>query len=236
MKIESLKFEGITFSHEGHGYILKNTDFEFPTGEIILFKADEGSGKSSLLQIMAALQTPQSGKYLINEENIFDMSFEEFLPYRLQIGYSFDYGGLISNKTILDNLTLPLLYHKLTSPKEAKVRVEEMLKRFDIAKFANERPAHVPGRVRKLACLLRAFVTQPQIILMDDPSVGIGQEAAGRFADFIHEMRDQGFATHIFMSSYDDSFNNLFDHRVVYLEDAQMYIQTAAAEKKVVSL
>jgi ABC-type lipoprotein export system ATPase subunit len=236
MKIQSLKLEAISFAHEGQDPILLNADFEFPLGEIVWVKADEGSGKSSLLQILAGLQTPQSGKYILNDQDVLDMSFEEFLPYRLEIGYSFDYGGLLNNKNIFDNLTLPLLYHKLCTSDEATARVHYLLDRFDIKKFGTERPAHIPGRVRKLACLLRALVTKPQILLLDDPSVGIGLEGSRLIADYIHELREQEFLQHIVISSYDESFLNLFEHKVVYLEGGQLFLQMASVEKKVVNL
>ncbi len=134
MKIDSLKFEGVTFTHDGQDPIVQNVDFDFPMNEILWVKAEEGMGKSSLLQVLAGLQIPQSGKYLINGENAMEMSFEEFLPYRLSIGYSFDYGGLINNKTIYENLMLPLLYHKVVSPQEAHERIQGLMKEFGAEK------------------------------------------------------------------------------------------------------
>jgi len=237
MKIESLKFEGVSFTHEGQDPIVQNVEFDFPMNEILWVKAEEGAGKSSLLQILAGLQIPQSGKYLINGENVVDMSFEEFLPYRLQIGYSFDYGGLINNRTLFDNLMLPLLYHKTVSPKEAKERVENMFKEFSVEKFAHERPAHVPGRVRKLACLLRALVMRPQMLLLDDPSVGLGQDSVYTFVDHVHKLRkEDGCFKHIFISSYDEKFMNLFDYQIIHLDDGQLYYQAVDPEKRVVHL
>jgi phospholipid/cholesterol/gamma-HCH transport system ATP-binding protein len=109
MKIESLKFEGVSFTHEGHDAIFRNVDFDFPVNEIIWVKAEEGAGKSSLLQILAGLQVPQSGNFFINGENVGDMSFEEFLPYRMEIGYVLVLGGFISNRTLLYILLLPIL-------------------------------------------------------------------------------------------------------------------------------
>lgn len=236
MKIESLKFEGVSFMHEGQDPIVRNVDFDFAMNEVLWVKAEEGSGKSSLLQILAGLQVPQSGKYLINGDNVADMSFEEFLPYRLQIGYSFDYGGLISNRSLYDNLMLPLLYHKIISPEEAKDRVFGLMKEFAIEKLANERPAHVPGRVRKLACLLRALASQPQILLLDDPSVGLGQESIYTFVDHIHRMRKEGIFSHIFVSSYDEKFMSHFDYQIIHLDDGQLYFQAVDPQKRVVHL
>lgn len=236
MKIESLKFEGISFSHEGQEPVIQNVEFDFPMNEILWVKAEEGAGKSSLLQVLGGLQIPQSGRYLINGENVADMSFEEFLPYRLEIGYSFDYGGLINNRTIYDNLMLPLLYHKVVSQEQAKERVDEIIRLFDIAKFAHERPAHVPGRIRKLTCLMRSVVMRPQVLLLDDPSVGLGQDSVYTFVDHLHKLRDEGFLKHVFISSYDDKFMSLMNYQIIHLDDGQLYFQAVDPEKRVVHL
>lgn len=235
-KIERIRFESLSFTHENHDPILNNVDFEFPNHCIVRFKSPEGAGKSTLLQVLAGLLIPQSGCYFLNEENVVQMSFEDFLPYRLGIGYTFDYGGLINNRTIFDNLMLPLLYHKFYSSKEAKQYVEALLKKFEISKFMNERPAHVPGRVRKLACLLRALVIQPQMLLMDDPSVGLGLDTIFLFVDYIHEMRKQGTLKHIFISSYDDKFMSHFDHKVVFIDKGSIYLHQEDTEKKVANI
>lgn len=236
MKIESLKFEGVSFVHEGQDPILQNADFDFPMNEIIWVKAEEGAGKSSLLQILAGLQIPQSGKFLINGENVVDMSFEDFLPYRLKIGYSFDYGGLINNRTLYDNLMLPLLYHKVLPPAECKARVDQMMQEFGVEKFAQERPAHVPGRIRKLVCLMRSLILHPEVLLLDDPSVGLGQDSLYVFADHVHRLRKQGSLKHIFISSYDEKFMSLFDYQILHLDEGQLYFQAVDPEKRVVHL
>lgn len=235
-KIDTLKFEQLTFAHEGQSPLIHNADFEFPMNEVVWVKGTEGQGKSSLLQVLAGLLIPQSGFFYINGENVLNMSFEEFLPYRLAIGYTFDYGGLISNRTVFDNLMLPLAYHKILSGKEAKARVDGIIKTFDIEKFSQERPAHIPGRVRKLVCLLRALVMQPQVLVMDDPSVGLGQDTLYTFVDYIHNMRKEGHLKHIFMSSYDEKYMSLFNYQIVHIDDGQIYLQTVDNDKKVVHL
>lgn len=131
IQIDSLKFEGLTYQHEGHDATFSQTDFEFPTGQIVWLDSSEGGGKSTLLQLLGGLVIPQRGRYLINDQNVTEMSFEEFLPYRLAIGFSFDYGGLINNRTLFDNLMLPLMYHKLLSAEESKERVMGFIERFD---------------------------------------------------------------------------------------------------------
>lgn len=222
-KIYKLRFEGVTFQHENQDPILQHSDFEFPAEETVLIKSEQGAGKSTLLQILAGLIVPQSGKYLINDENVMDMSFEEFLPYRLAIGYTFDYGGLINNRTVFENLMLPLLYHKLIDPLEAEKNVRDLIKRFELEKFKDERPAHIPGRVRKIACLLRSLVTDPQVLLLDDPSVGLGQDIALKFLDLIETHKKSKGLKHVFITSYDEKFMSLIPHKVVHLDSGFLY-------------
>lgn len=236
MKIESIRFEGVSFAHEGQDPVLVNADFDFPLNQICWLKGSEGSGKSSVLQLLAGLQVPQSGKYFINQENVTEMSFEEFLPYRLQIGYSFDYGGLINNRTLRDNLSLPLLYHKICQPHEVQNSIADIVKVFELEKYLDERPAHVPGRVRKLTILARAVVMKPQILLLDDPSVGVGTDTNYAFADYIHVLRKQGYLSHIFISSYDEKFMNLFDYQILQVDEGGVFFQEVPKEKKVVHL
>jgi len=237
--IQSLRFEELYLSYENKDPILSNVDFQFPQGEVIWLKSSEGAGKSSLLQLLAGLTVPTMGKYLINEDDVSSMSFEEFLPYRLSIGYSFDYGGLISNRTLFDNLMLPLVYHKILDPESAKLRIHEVERRFDISKHMQERPAHVSGRIRKLICLIRAIITWPQVLLMDDPSVGIGLEAQQILFECIGDLRQKGRIKHVFISSYDEKFIKMFNPTIVHLEDGQLYLDNNELDnqvKKVVNI
>jgi phospholipid/cholesterol/gamma-HCH transport system ATP-binding protein len=231
--IKSLRFENVFFQHETQDPILANTDFEFPTNENVLIQSVQGAGKSTLLQLLGGLIVPKSGKYLINDQNVCDMSFEEFLPYRLAIGYTFDYGGLINNKTIYDNLMLPLLYHKLVDVTEANRRVMEVIKFFDLEKFKDERPAHIPGRVRKISCLLRPMVMHPQVLLLDDPSVGLGQETSLKFIDLINKHRDERGLKHVFISSYDEKFMSHINHFTVHLDGGLLYFHQTDQNKAV---
>jgi ABC-type ATPase involved in cell division len=233
--INEIRFEGVSYAHEHQDPTLSNADFEFPHDRLIWIKSQEGAGKSTLLQVLAGLLIPQSGKYLLNGDNVCEMTFEEFLPYRLNIGYSFDYGGLINNRTIEDNILLPLVYHDLIPRADAKARVNQLIETFDLGKFRSERPAHVPGRVRKLGCLLRALVIHPEVLLLDDPSVGLGTDTTCVFVDTLLELRKQGHLKHIFVSSYDEKFMKLLEYDIVHLDEGHLHFQPEES-KKVASL
>lgn len=235
--IESLKFEGLVFGYESQDPLLDKVDFEFPMNQIVWTRASSGSGRSSLLQLMAGLQAPQFGKYIINDENVCDMSFEEFLPYRLKIGYGFDFGGLINNRTLLENITLPLVYHKMMSQADADQKMQRIFEFLNAGKFMDQRPAMVPGGIRKLACLIRSIATEPDVLLLDDPSVGLGQETILKFFDLIKDLREDGKCQHVFVSSFDEKLMSCLDHTEIFLEEGQIYQDLASdGQKKVVSL
>jgi phospholipid/cholesterol/gamma-HCH transport system ATP-binding protein len=235
-KIESLKFEGITFAHENSDPLFSNVDFEFPMNEFVWVKAMSGAGRSTLLQILAGLQVPTHGKYLINGEDVCDMTFEEFLPYRMTIGYTFDYGGLLSNRTVFDNLMLPLAYHKIGGYKQQSEMVNYYIAEFNLEKYRDQRPAHIPGGVRKLVCLLRALVLQPQMLLLDDPSIGLGNDTIYKFVDHLHSLRKEGIAQHVFLSSFDEKFMSLLDYEIVHIDGGILHYEKVAPEKKVAHL
>ncbi len=238
MKIESLKFEGVTFGYEGQDPLFDLVDFNFPMNKIIWVQAaSSGEGKSSLLQLMAGLQTPWRGQYLINDQNVVDMSFEEFLPFRMAIGYGFDYGGLIHNRTLLENVILPLQYHKLCSDKEAIERGKHWFQVLGVSKYQDLKPAMAPGRVKKMTCLLRAVVTEPQVLVLDDPSVGLEQETILKYFDEIGKHRSEGRIQSVFLSSYDEKFMKCLDHQSIFLDSGQIYDCTPeGVQKNAVSL
>ena len=238
LQIQSIKFENLVFGYENHEPLLNQVDFEFPVGEMVWVMANTGAGRSSLLQLMAGLQSPSQGKYLINDVDMAEMSFEEFLPYRLEIGYGFDMGGLINNRSLLENVTLPLIYHKVVPLDEALFRAFGYFEKMNITKYKDLRPAFVPGGIRKLTCLIRALVTHPQILLLDDPSVGLGQDTILRYFDCVQELRKQGRAQHVFISSFDDKLMGCIPHKEIFLDCGQIYLDQADRpdSKKVVNL
>lgn len=236
LQIESVKFDQLGFAFEGSAAkLFHQTTFDFPLDRLVWIKGESGSGRSTLLQLLAGLLVPDQGAYLLNGKNVTDMSFEEFLPYRLLIGYGFDLGGVIHNKTLEENLTLPLLYHKVLSQNEAAMRAMIYMEDLGISKYQHARPSVVPGGVRKLVCLIRALIMHPQVLLLDDPSVGIGQDTALKFFDLIDELRKQGELRHVFLSSFDDKLMSIVDPDIIAIDNSLIFHHKPEGEKKVVA-
>jgi ABC-type transporter Mla maintaining outer membrane lipid asymmetry ATPase subunit MlaF len=169
-----------------------------------------GRGKSSLLRILAGLAMPQSGQYLINGESVNSMSFEEFLGYRMNMGYGFDMGGLLNNKSLFDNLMLPLQYHKLVSEEEAYERVQAAIDMFGMSQSRDLRPYSVSGSQRKITCIVRAFIHWPQVVFLDDPVTGLKEDNLNDLIYFVEESYATRGLKQVFFTSETPELANKF--------------------------
>jgi ABC-type sulfate/molybdate transport systems ATPase subunit len=144
-------------------------------GESVHFWGDPWAS-TNVLRKIAGFSTPTMGEIFINSEPISEMTFQEFLPYRLNLGYVFNHGGLIHNKTLRENLLFPFLYHS-TDISRAESKVDEALLELKLDSMSHRRPSEVPGFVRKLTTLLRTLLMEPQVLLLDDPTAGLNATA-----------------------------------------------------------
>lgn len=212
--VENFQMRDLSFAY-GEKSILKNVNLELPTGKIIWIHGASGSGKSVFAKILSGLMQSTGGDFIINNQSVNEMSFEEFLPIRMNIGYSFDFGGLINNRTILQNLKLPLEYHRALSA-EADALVEEMVEMFNLGSVLHERPATIPGAFRKAACVARAFIMNPEMLVLDDPTTGLRGELKKKLKELIRRRRHNGSLKHVFIVTEDHEFiGDLFDEVIL---------------------
>jgi ABC-type multidrug transport system ATPase subunit len=207
MTITRLRFETLTYGRPTEpSPALSELSFDFPVGGCFGLHGEAGSGKSSVLRILAGLETPSEGRYLINDEDITEMSFEDFAPLRRRIGYSFELGGLMSNRTIRQNLMLPFFYHRTLSADLAEARVNEYLARFRLETVRDQRPAQVPGGMRKACVVARALIHAPELLLLDQPTAGLDQRGESTLKELIKEHRWEKGLKHVFIVSEDEAF------------------------------
>lgn len=219
LKIESFGFKSLTLLNQTGEVILKNSTFEIPKAGIY-YLAGDSEETHYLLKSLTALEDPQSGSVVVNGFELQEMTFEEFLPYRLNISYGFDLGGLISNRSIVDNLKICAQYHGLILDGILDEKVNQLLTRFKIGEYANERPFHVPGYVRKLACVLRAFVHEPQYVVLDSPTTGLDSERKIALGKWISEYSAASPDRVIIFTSSDEFFlEQYLNYTTLYMLD-----------------
>jgi len=202
--IQKLRFEHAYYSYDSASPIFTDLSVEVPMNSNIFVTGPGGTGLSTILKMLAVLIQPQRGRFFLNDHDTTQMSFEEFLPYRLKIGYSFDFGGLFANRTLHENLLLPLLYHNRCTQEEADQIAAQLAIDFDFERQNRKRPALVSGGLRKLICVLRAFILNPEMVVLDDPFTGIGMESSRKLVRMMQERRERGDLKHIFLTSRDE--------------------------------
>lgn len=147
---------------------LKNVSFSVPKGEFIAVVGESGSGKSTLLNMIGALDTPTSGKVLIDGNDIFNMNDEKLTIFRRRnIGFIFQAFNLIPELNVEQNITFPVL---LDYKKPDQVYVEEILTVLSLKDRRNHLPRQLSGGQQQRVAIGRALITRPMLILADEPT------------------------------------------------------------------
>jgi phospholipid/cholesterol/gamma-HCH transport system ATP-binding protein len=230
--IETLRFENVTFGYSATRPVFDKLNFDFPVGKIVMVDGAPGSGQSTFLKLLAVLMQPNSGSYFVNDLDTSQMSFEQFLPLRRLMSYTFDHGGVFANRTLLDNLTLPLLYHKICSVEEAVAEATALSKEFGFFRQIDDRPAAVSGGLRKLICTLRSFMQKPQMLVMDDPFTGLDGESVKKLIALIQSRRESGMLKQVFLTSRDETWAKKLEHDTLILNHGKIEFHENSAGVK----
>jgi phospholipid/cholesterol/gamma-HCH transport system ATP-binding protein len=217
-EIREIKLEDVSLREASGLTWFEDVNLTLEPGHSIWLKGEVVA--SHLLKVISGLIVPTTGRVLINGQDIHEMDFEEFLPYRLNLGYTFNLGGILNNRTIKENLMLPFLYHG--APAEfAEQEVAQVLEIFDLKRYQDFRPAGVPGVVRKLCCIGRALVVTPQVLLMDDPTSSMKKHSIECLRAWIEERRREFPMMVVMASEHHELFHKL-EHETYSFESGQL--------------
>lgn len=216
-KIETIEFKNVNFFYDKANPIFKDVNYIFPEAEVIFLQGPTGGGKTSLMKLLLGLNGISSGEYLINGKPVQDLSYTEFDEYRLNMGFSFDVGGLINNQSLLENFKLPLDFHDYVNPKDQNDYVIEFLKLFNLQDQKQSRPAFVSSGTRKAASVLKAFLLNPQVLILNNPTLGLNQEHIKPLVKMIQEHRLHKGLKHVFIASDDMSFMQNFNYKSIQI-------------------
>ena len=171
--------------------LLERIDFAIAPGEAVALTGPAGSGKSTALRLALGACQAGNGEVLVLGHHPAVLSQSELVNLRTRIGYVAQHGTLLSNLSLLDNLALPLLYHRNASPAEAHTAMAAACELVDLEldDLPRVQPAIASLEMRQLVALAKALVLEPAILLVDEPTAGLAGNAAREFWRLLAQVR-----------------------------------------------
>ena len=201
-------------------WALREVSLEVKEGEFVAIMGPSGCGKTTLLNIMGLLDTPTEGTYMLNGKEVSQLSERERTNIRRgTIGFVFQSFNLIDDLDVYENVELPLLYMGVPA-KERKKRVTEMLDRMAMSHRRGHFPCQLSGGQQQRVAVARAVVSNPKIILADEPTGNLDSKNSKEVMDLLLQLHEQGttivMVTHSqHNASFADRIINLFDGQIV---------------------
>jgi len=181
-------------------HVLKGIDLDINEGEFVSIMGASGSGKSTLLNILGILDNYDSGEYWLGDVLIKNLSETRAAEYRNKmIGFIFQSFNLISFKTAVENVELPLFYQGVSRRKRHTLALE-YLERLGIRDWATHYPNELSGGQRQRVAIARALITQPRIILADEPTGALDSKTSVEVMELLKRLNAEEHITQIIVT------------------------------------
>lgn len=172
--------------------VLHQVNLTVHSGEFLSILGPSGSGKSTMMNIIGCLDVPTSGKYLLNGKDIEDLEEAEMAAVRnKEIGFVFQSFQLLPRLSALKNVELPLIYSNV-SASDRKKRAKEILTKVGLADKIHNLPSQLSGGQQQRVAIARALVTEPTILLADEPTGALDQKTGAQVMELFEELHRDG--------------------------------------------
>jgi len=177
--------------------VLKSINFSINKAEQVAIVGSSGSGKSTLLHLLGALDKPTSGQVLFEQQDIFSFSSNQQAQFRNQsLGFVYQFHHLLPEFSALENVAMPLLIAK-KPVKQANEMAMAMLDKVGLSHRYRHKPAELSGGERQRVAIARALVTQPKLILADEPTGNLDQTTGESIYQLLSDLREQMFTSFV---------------------------------------
>jgi putative ABC transport system ATP-binding protein len=196
--------------------VLKGVSLNIDKNEYVALMGPSGSGKSTLMNILGCLDTPTSGLYVLNGQDVSRMPDDDLADVRnIEIGFVFQQFNLLPRLTAAENVALPLVYAGVPR-KERMERAMAVLEKVSLADRSHHRPNELSGGQSQRVAIARALINNPSIILADEPTGNLDSKTSGEIMDIFTSIQATG-NTVVLVTHEEDIAN--YAHRVVRLRD-----------------
>jgi len=175
----------------GNKQVLRGADLKVYRGEVLVILGGSGSGKSVTLRHMLGLEAPDSGRVIVEDEDITDHPEEELYRVRKKFGMLFQSGALFDSMNVFENVAFPLREHTEMSEEEIARAVKEKLGLVNLPNTEHLMPVDLSGGMRKRVGLARSIVLDPKMILYDEPTTGLDPITSQKINELIIDLQSK---------------------------------------------
>lgn len=212
-------------------HVLKGLDLHIKEGEFVSIMGSSGSGKSTLLNIVGLLDEHDKGEYILNGQPIENLDEKKAAILRNKfLGFVFQSFNLISYKSALENVALPL-YYKGVNRKERQKIALEYLDKVGLKEWANHLPNELSGGQKQRVAIARALVTKPKVVLADEPTGALDSTTSDSVMEMLKDINREGMT--VFVITHEEEVAAQTD-RIVRLKDGVIISDEKVLKKETV--
>jgi len=214
-----VSFSSVAKRYPGGQEALKSVTFSVDAGELAFVTGRSGAGKSTLLKLIAAIERPTSGSVIVNGQNVGALK-RAAVPYlRRNIGLVFQDQKLLYDRSVFDNVMLPLAFSGLP-PREAARRARAALDKVGLLAREKANPIQLSGGEQQRLAIARAVVNRPAILIGDEPTANLDAESAGLILDVFVGFNQVGVT--VLIATHDQGLVGRYGRRVLRLEEGRI--------------
>lgn len=211
----------------GDNHVLRGIDYEIHQGEKIVVIGPSGSGKSTFLRCLNLLETPTKGEIYFDGECITDKKCD-INKVRQHMGMVFQHFNLFNNKTIIENITLAPVHHKLMTKEEANEKALELLNRVGLSDKADSYPSQLSGGQKQRAAIVRSLAMNPKVMLFDEPTSALDPEMVGEVLQVMKDLADDGMT--MIVVTHEMGFAREVASKVLFIDEGVIKEENAPDE------